>query len=299
MKICCILNEKAGSADLAGRDIVVDLFSKHGVSVNIYETREGNSVSDLASLAVRQKFDIIVAGGGDGTINAVATALIGHPSARLAILPLGTLNHFARDLDIPFDVSRAIEIICAGHSKSVDVGIVNDCYFLNNSSVGLYPAIVRLRESLQSAGYSKWLAALLSSLRILVKFRRFDLEVQPSDGPFIKRKTPLLFVGNNAYETALTKLGRRTTIDRGRLWISLPISQTRMGFILGLVALVFQREKTTDTLIFEATSLKVSSKKRHLTVATDGEIVHLKPPLNYRMLPRALNVLVPVPQSEA
>jgi YegS/Rv2252/BmrU family lipid kinase len=299
LKVCCILNAKSGGADLVGHGAIVDLFSRHGVRVDIFKMRNGNSVVDLAKHAVEQNYDIIVAGGGDGTVNAVATALMGHPSIHLGVLPLGTLNHFARDLDIPIDVARAVDIICAGHSKAIDVGVVNDCHFLNNSSVGLYPAIVRLRESLQTAGYSKWWAALLSSLRILSKFRRFDLEVQPSDGPFIKRKTALLFVGNNAYETAVTKLGTRTAIDRGRLWINLPISQTRMGFILGLVALVFQREKPADTLIFEATSLKVSSKKRLLTVAADGEILHLKPPLNYRILPKALNVLVPVPRSEA
>ncbi len=299
MKVCCILNAKSGGADLVGHGAIVDLFSRHGVRVDIFKMRNGNSVVDLAKHAVEQNYDIIVAGGGDGTVNAVATALMGHPSIHLGVLPLGTLNHFARDLDIPIDVARAVDIICAGHSKAIDVGVVNGCHFLNNSSVGLYPAIVRLRESLQTAGYSKWWAALLSSLRILSKFRRFDLEVQPSDGPFIKRKTALLFVGNNAYETAVTKLGTRTAIDRGRLWINLPISQTRMGFILGLVALVFQREKPADTLIFEATSLKVSSKKRLLTVAADGEILHLKPPLNYRILPKALNVLVPVPRSEA
>jgi diacylglycerol kinase family enzyme len=212
---------------------------------------------------------------------------------------LGTLNHFARDLGIPIDLSQAVDIICAGHSKAVDVGMVNDCCFLNNSSVGLYPAIVKLRESLQSAGYSKWWAALWSCLRLLSKFRRFELEVQPSAGPLIKRRTALLFVGNNAYETAVAKLGTRPAIDRGRLWINIPASPTRIGLIMGLLALVFQREKPADTLIFEAAALKVSSKKRQLTVAADGEVLRLKPPLNYRILPKALNVMVPAPLSEA
>jgi len=156
LKICCILNEKSGGADLAGRGAIVDLFSKHGVRVDIFKMQVGNSISDLARHAVKQNYDVIVAGGGDGTINAVATALVGHPSILLGVLPLGTLNHFARDLDIPIDASRAVDVICAGHSKAADIGVVNDFHFLNNSSVGLYPAIVKLRESLQTAGYSKW-----------------------------------------------------------------------------------------------------------------------------------------------
>jgi len=224
LKICCILNDKSGGANLAEHDTIVDLFSKHGISPDILRIQDGASISDLANRAVQQNYDIIVAGGGDGTINAVATALVGHSSIRLGVLPLGTLNHFARDLGIPFDVSQAMDIICAGKSEAIDVGVVNDCYFLNNSSVGLYPAIVKLRESLQSAGYSKWWAALLSFLRILSKFRRFELEVQPSTGPFIKRKTALLFIGNNAYETIFNKLGTRLAIDRGQLWINMPAS---------------------------------------------------------------------------
>lgn len=299
MKICCILNDKSGSALGVEHNTIVDLFSKHGVSVEILKTQDGASIGDLANQAAQQNYDIIVAGGGDGTINAVASALIDHPSIRLGVLPLGTLNHFARDLGIPFEVTQAIDIICAGHSKAVDVGIVNNSYFLNNSSVGLYPAIVKLRKSLQSAGYSKWWAALLSSLRILSKFRRFELEVQPSTGAFIKRKAALLFVGNNAYETAVTKLGTRLAIDRGQLWINMPASQTRMGFLIGLLGLIFKHEKPADALIFEALSLKVNSKKKLMTVATDGEVLYLKPPLNYRILPRALNVMVPVPQSKA
>ena len=298
MKICCILNDKSGSAALVDQQTIVDLFSKHGVSVDILQMRDGTSISDLANQAAQQDYDIIVAGGGDGTVNAVAAALVGHPTSRLGVLPLGTLNHFARDLGIPTEVPQAIAIICGGQSKAVDVGVVNDRYFLNNSSLGLYPAIVKLRERLQSAGYTKWLAMLFSSLRILSAFRQFELEIQPSTGGSIKCKTALLFVGNNAYETSVAKLGTRLAIDRGLLWVNMPRHPTLMGLAMGLLALIFRREKPMDTLIFEATSLKVRSNKQLLTVAADGEVLHLKTPLNYRILPRALNVMVHAPQSE-
>lgn len=294
MKICCILNNNSGSADSAKHNTILDLFASHGVNVKILKLTDGASITELARSAVQEDYDVIVAGGGDGTINAVASALVGHPLTRLGILPLGTLNHFARDLGIPFDLTQAVEIICTGYSESVDVGAVNDQYFLNNSSIGLYPAIVKLRESLQSAGYGKWWAAFVSSLRILRKFRRFDLEVQPSTGAFINRKAALLFIGNNVYETAVTKLGTRLAIDRGQLWINMPTASTLFGFFKNLMSLMFGREKPADTLIFEATSLKVMSKKRLLTVATDGEILRLKPPLNYRILPKVLKVIVPV-----
>ena len=298
MKVCCVINDKSGSAVPTHQQAIAELFAQQNVEVKFYKIADYESVKDLVNNAMREGFDIVVAGGGDGTVNAVASALMEHPSTRLGVLPLGTLNHFARDIGIPMDLTEAVNIICAGHSKAIDLGAVNDCYFLNNSSVGLYPAIVKLRESLQHVGYGKWWAALLSSLRMLRKFRRLDVEVQPSSGLFLRRKTPLLFVGNNAYETNAAQLGKRLAVDQGRLWINIPTSPTLMGFIIATGALLLGREKPANTIIFETTSLKVSTRKRLLTVAADGEVLHLKSPLNYRILPKALNVIVPAGQAK-
>jgi YegS/Rv2252/BmrU family lipid kinase len=297
LKICCILNDKSGSGASEKLYDFTKLFAERGFNVEIYSTGHGNSVVDLAKRAVQQNYDIIVAGGGDGTINAVASALIGFPQVRLGILPLGTLNHFARDLNIPSDISKAVDVICDGHSEAIDVGCVNDNYFLNNSSVGLYPAIVKLRESLKGSGYSKWWAAVLSSLRILTRFRRFDLEVRMSGKTTIKRRTTLMFVGNNDYQVTAGNLGRRLSVNQGKLWVNIPTSSTSLGLFTSLVKLIFGRERPADMLIFDASSLAVISRKRMLTVATDGEILRLKPPLNFRILPKTLNVIIPLPKN--
>jgi len=294
LKICCVLNDKAGITPGDEQHNFVDLFARNGISVEIFSTRQGSSIVEIANSAAQQNYDIIVAGGGDGTISAVAAALVGYPAIRLGILPLGTLNHFSRDLNIPSDISRAVDIICAGYSEAIDIGCVNDTYFVNNTSVGLYPAIVKLRESLQGAGYSKWWAAALSSIRILGRFRRLELEIQPSGKAVVRRKAALLFVGNNAYETAAGNLGTRLSIKRGILWVNVSTSSTWLGLFMSLATLVLGRERPTDALIFEASSLKVISRKKLLTVASDGEVLHLKPPLNYSILPKALTVIVPV-----
>ncbi len=298
MKICCILNDKSGSGAGEERYDFAKLFSQRGFNVDIFNTHQGSSIVDLAKSAVQQNYDVIVAGGGDGTINAVASTLIAFPNVRLGILPLGTLNHFARDLNIPTDIVEAVEVICNGFSEPIDVGCVNGNYFLNNSSVGLYPAIVKLRENLQAGGYGKWWAAALSSLRILARFRRLDLEVQLSGHTVVKRKTALLFVGNNAYEMTAGNLGKRFSIDQGKLWVNIPTSPTRFGLFASLARLIFGLERPADTLIFDSTSLAVISRKKMLTVAADGEVLHLKPPLNYHILPRALNVIVPLPKKD-
>lgn len=298
MKICCIVNDRSGTTASAKKYDLAELFAQRSVTVEVFSTLSGKSITELSKTAVLEGYDIIVAGGGDGTINAVASELVGHASTRLGVLPLGTLNHFARDLNISSDVSKAVDIICAGYSEAVDVGRVNDRYFLNNSSVGLYPAIVKLRESLQSGGYSKWWAAALSSLRILSHFRRMELEIHLSDGKVIRRKTALLFVGNNAYETSADKLGARLSLKDGTLWVSMPTSSTRFGLFMSLAKMLFRHERPADTLIFETTDLKVVSKKKILTVATDGEVLRLELPLIYSILPQALNVIVPMGDKE-
>jgi len=295
VKICCILNNKSGSGEGELKFDFKELFARHGAIIDIFTTREGQSLTDLAATAVDQRYDIIVAGGGDGTISAVASVLVGHPEIRMGLLPLGTLNHFSRDLKIPADISEAVEVICAGHSEPVDLGCVNDNYFLNNSSVGLYPAIVKLRESLQGGGYSKWWAAGLSAFRILSRFRRLDLEVDLPGQSVVRRKTALFFVGNNAYEMTPRGLGTRLALNRGTLWITMPTASSRTGLVVNLLKLVFKRERPFDTLIFEATSLTVMSRKRLLTIANDGEVLRVVPPLRYHILPKALNVIIPEP----
>ena len=299
MRICCIINSRSGTAGQSPAQLVNELFIKRGITAKILEPRDGNSISTLAKTAMDQDYDIIVAGGGDGTINAVASAIVGNSAIKLGILPIGTFNHFARDLGLPIDIEKAVEIIVAGQVKSVDVGEVNGRIFVNNSSLGLYPAMVRLREGLQKSGHRKFLAALWASLRIFARFRRLRLELHPATGSVLKRNTPMLFLGNNAYDTSLTTLGTRPSLDRGILWVVMPTAPTRWGLLRGLWAILSGREKASHVFTFEATNLTVASSRRHLKVALDGEVQQLLLPLNYRILPKSLQVIIPPVEATA
>jgi diacylglycerol kinase family enzyme len=170
---------------------------------------------------------------------------------------------------------------------------VNDSYFLNNSSVGLYPSLVKLREKLQAGGLGKWWAATLSAVRTFARFRRLNLALQLSDGQTVARNTALLFVGNNRYQLTAGKIGARLSLDSGFLWVNMSTSSSRMGMIKSFLAMIFGNKSVAEVLTFDATSLKVTSKKKILAVATDGEVVKLKTPLNYTIIPGALHVLVP------
>ena len=293
LRIFCIINGHSGTAGESPTRLIDELFVKHGIKAEIREPSDSGSITALAQDAVRQNYDTLVAGGGDGTVNAVASALVGNSSIKLGILPMGTFNHFARDLGIPTDMEKAVEIIVAGHVKPVDVGEVNGRIFINNSSLGLYPAMVRLREGLEKSGHRKFLAAVWASLRIFARFRRLRLELHPPGGSVVKRKTPMLFVGNNPYNTSLTALGTRSSLDLGLLWVVMPIASSRWGLVRSLWAILSGSRKTGGVYTIHAANLIVASRRRLLKVAVDGEVLQLKPPLNYRIRPKSLQVIVP------
>ena len=292
-RICCILNERAGKAEAGLPARISSSFARHGLAPVFLHTSEAASISQLAERAAHGGYDIIVSGGGDGTANAVASKLVGSRT-RLGILPLGTLNHFARDLKIPIELDAAVETIITGRTKPVDVGELNGKIFLNNSSVGLYPAVIRLREGLQRAGYGKWIALIRASIAMVARFRVLKLELRPKTQPRVECRTALLFVGNNNYDTTLTRLGKRTALDQGHLWVMMPAASSRWRLIATAFALVFTGEKPTDVIRFEAEALVVSTRHKRLSVAADGEVVKLHSPLKYHIRPKSLLVIVPV-----
>jgi diacylglycerol kinase family enzyme len=266
---------------------------KQSVSPEIPDLEEGKSIAELAAEASKDRYDVVVAGGGDGTVNAVASALAGTP-VRMGVIPMGTLNHFAKDLKIPLSAEEAVRTIVAGHVTAVDIGEVNGQIFVNNSSLGLYPAVVRLRETIQKSGYRKWTAFFQAAWKLFFsRFPRLRLEIKSSAAPFTRTTTPLLFIGNNNYETALTQLGTRKVLNNGKLWVAVPLAKNRWQLVLALLALVRGRAEASDVSAFEAESLIVNNKCTALNVAIDGEVLLLQTPLHYRIWPKALKVIVP------
>ena len=196
----------AGGADGARESITIRL-QQSPLEVECLTLDEEMDLAAEVRRRVEQGVSLVIAGGGDGTVNAVANAIRDLP-VRFGVLPLGTLNHFARDLGIPLDLEAALEVIVAGHSTVVDAVDVNGRLFVNNSSVGLYPRIVRLRERYQRRRASKWLVAAWATLRVLRTGR--PLRVQLSvEGAQVMRSTPLVFIGNNAYRMAGFDAGSR------------------------------------------------------------------------------------------
>ncbi|MGI8819770.1 MAG: diacylglycerol/lipid kinase family protein [Chthoniobacterales bacterium] len=293
-----ILNRAAGgptaNSDESDRQ-VRELFTNHGIELRILHPEGERDLAELAAEAARDTGDVIVAGGGDGTISAVASALVGTGKA-LGVLPLGTLNHFAKDLGIPLELDAAVETIARGHAVAVDTGEVNGRLFLNNSSLGLYPRIVANREAQQERlARGKWTAFGWAALRALRRFPFLDLSVA-LPGEKLHRRTAFLFVGNNEYEFSGFNLGSRRCINAGRLGLYLTHRTGRLGLLrLALRALIGRLAQADDFDVFCAEQATIESRHARLLVATDGEVNWMETPLDYRIRPAALRVLVPQP----
>src|SRR4051812_6153306 len=194
-RVAVVLNPLSGSlgdgdATLAS---VRQAFEKVGLATDI-AFASGDKLVAAVELAVaraaRGEGRAAGVGGGDGTVSAAA-GLIAGTGIPLGILPLGTLNHFARDTGIPFDLEEAAAVIAANRVRLVDIGDVNGRTFVNNSSIGIYPQIVFGREKLRKTGpLGKWPAMFLALLRVLRRLTARRLRVR-AGGTEQTVRTPL------------------------------------------------------------------------------------------------------------
>jgi diacylglycerol kinase family enzyme len=291
--IAVVLNATSGHGTAPkAAERLKEIFAEAGREARITLATGGGEISVAMRRAVEAGCEALVAGGGDGTINSGASAVAGR-EIPLGVLPLGTRNHFAKDLGISLDLEEAAKVVLEGVVCQVDVGEVNGRIFLNNSSLGVYPAIVRLREKYRATFGGKWIAALWAGLTVLRR-RPFMAVRIVAEGEAIIRRTPLLLVGNNEYRMSGISAGSRQSLARGRLAVYVLNAEQRRGLLRLAWQLLLQgadRVKEVDLITVE--EARVETRRRRLQVATDGEVLTLDAPLSYRIRPGALRVLVP------
>jgi len=297
-----ILNASAGTPAPANDALcqrLRDMFRQQGMHPRIALAHEGSEVSRLARQAVQARYQTVIAGGGDGTINAVASALVGTEVA-LGVLPLGTLNHFAKDLRIPLDLERAVHTLRESYTVQIDVGEINGHVFLNNSSLGLYPRMVRHRKKQQERlGRGKWPAFLWAALMMVRRYPFLQVRLCLA-GEELVRQTPFVFIGNNVYQLDLFNLGARACLDAGAFSLYVTHRTGRLGLLILAVRALFGRlHNAKDFDHWCVQEVRIDTRTTRLLVATDGEVRVMETPLHYRMRPGALRVIVPqgVPRS--
>ena len=292
LDVAIILNPGSGRGsgdELAAR--LIGLFAAAGREATVLVAGAGRSVTDQARRAVDQGCRIAVAAGGDGTVNALVSALVG-TDIPLGILPIGTLNHFAKDLRIPLDLEEAVQLVTHGVRRQVDVGEVNGAVFVNNSSLGVYPRIVALRSRWQATGLGKWVAALWASLTVLRRRPFMGVRIRTPDETLLRR-TPFVFVGNNEYRMAGIKAASRESLTGGRLAVYVMHAERRRSLVLlGWRVLLGGVDRVPELELFLVEEAVIETRRR-VGVALDGEVRAMAPPLTYRIRPLALTVMAP------
>jgi len=289
-----IVNRNGGAAAKMG-DMVAGVlekaFAQAGATVRV-AALDGKQIPE-AIKAVARSGRVIVA-GGDGTAAGAAQILAGSDT-ELGLLPLGTLNHLARDIGIPVDLGEAAEVAANGQPVAIDVGEVNGQVFVNNASIGLYPLMVRKREGLRRAkGWPKWLSTLPAAFAALERLPHHRLRLDWGRG---ERAivTPLLFVGNNVYSLDRGEVGKRNTLTDGKLSLYAVARRRRAALIwFAMRALVGRAERSLDfETLGECETLTVSSSSGSIEIALDGELRRMDSPLEFRIRAGALTVITP------
>jgi diacylglycerol kinase family enzyme len=293
-RIPVLINCNAGAVgnDAKIGEKVAAALADAGINAEI-ELIEGGRCEVRCRAIVERGDPLVIVGGGDGTISAAASALV-DTATGLGILPLGTLNHFARDLGVPTNVEDAARLIAGGRERRVDVAEFNGRPFINNSAIGLYPLMVIDRDlQRRRLGRSKRLAMIVASLRTLARFNHQRLTLTVNDQK-ARIETPLLFVGNNEYRTDIAAAGQRERLDAGELSVYVMRKKTRRGLIAASIRALFNRSRPDDMVRIEAVErLRVSSHRHQLAVSLDGEVVRAAPPLDYKIRKKALRVIAP------
>lgn len=245
--------------------------------------------------AIAAGADMVIAGGGDGTVASVAGAIAGSP-ATLGVLPLGTFNHYARDLGMPVDLRAAAAALASATPQCLDLAEVNGHRFLNNSALGFYTQVVRERaEPRIRTRMAKAVVTLIAALRLIGKYRLSEVSLEV-EGRCVSFVTPLVFVSNNPGAIRLFRFGQRERLDGGKLLVYVHRSRRRAAvmhtILLALVRDVRQDARFVHWLTDEV-RVDYGRRQRPVPVYLDGELLHLAPPLRYRILPGRLRVAVP------
>lgn len=304
------MNARSGdqAADEARRTIE-QVLAAGGRRFELLLVRKGSQVAQTARDAVEQaqrEGGVVVAAGGDGTINAVAAAVLGS-GCTFGVVPLGTFNYFSRTHGIPLETEAAAQLLLSGEPQAVQAGLVNGRVFLVNASLGLYPKLLEEREAYKRQyGRRRWVAAWAALATLLRGHRPLRITLQSEAGGSVESlsevQTPTLFVGNNQLQLAQIGIDEAPEVDRGAL-VALGLQPVNTMDMLWLIArgAFGQLGSAREVFSFSFRRLTVATGRRpgrRVKVATDGEVVWLRSPLSFSVAPHPLMLIRPAQETK-
>ncbi|MDQ3117490.1 MAG: hypothetical protein M3Q86_12930 [Verrucomicrobiota bacterium] len=289
-----ILNAGSGSHEARdSREILEKVFRESGKSFGI-SVAKGDQISRLAEEKAQSDCEILVAGGGDGTICSVAEAAREHGKT-LGVIPLGTFNYFAKNLGIPLELEEAARVILEGESVHASVLDLDGRLVLNNSSIGIHPAVLLTRRKM----YRRWgrnqLSAYVSVVMTAVQPPpRLRVRLATDEGEVV-RETPLVMICSNAFQMEAFALAGKECLAEGKFALYVARMAGRATILrLGLRALFRCLRPGVDYDVICASDVTIETlRKPRLRAAVDGELERLESPMRFQVAPRRLCVLAP------
>ena len=285
------LNPRAGTFSAGDESSLRTLAYEN--DLRVVEIRPDIDVRVTVREALAAGLRTFVVAGGDGSVHHVAQALV-NTEGVLGVVPVGSVNHLARDLGVPIDDWRAaLEIAVRGEIRQIDVGRVNGRYFLNSVMVGLYTTVSDYRERFRSM-HSRWRAYIKALRLALHHFPHANLVVE-LEGRVETFRTQMFVVAVNSYDLSQSGIvSPKTTFNDGRLSIYSLSFMSRMQFVRA--AAKYFRGKIGDVEGFRSIrtpSMRVDTGKRRLRISVDGELVEMQTPLQIVAVPSSLLVRAP------
>lgn len=293
MQVRAIINLRAGTAlglsEENMRDVIAGAFAQHGHSISV-DCLPPEMIEDAIAEAAQQDIDALIVGGGDGTLRTAARHLMGSRIA-LGILPLGTMNRLAKDLEIPLDLPQAANFLATAQPTKIDVAKVNDSIFLCNSLMGTTLRYSVGRARLRGKPASERLPKYFRLIRDILSSRQKISIVVDNGSELLRLRALSVAVTNNSYDESTTWL-RRSQLDRGKLTMYVSKHRNGWGLAKALLRAVLGRwdgDPQMDKLT--GTRFVIHSPLKRKRLANDGEISKFETPLVYEIVPRALTVL--------
>lgn len=299
-RVHAVINKNSGSA---GEADALEPHIRQTLAARNWSTETevvpGADLDATITAALKRRPEVLLIGGGDGTIRTAISRVLGTETV-LGIIPMGTMNFVAKDLHIPTNPAEAIASLASAEVRSVDVGEVNGRHFVHSSAIGIVPTLAEKRERIREA--SAWrdrVVHLVDAVRTAAGARPLSLSLEHG-GKRRSSRTFSIIVANNALSDDPLTPYRRHVVDGGELSVYVAAHSGRAGiarllFTFGSGWWFWDRSISE----FRTPTLRVYARRKRIAVSNDGELDVLSLPLRYRIHAKAIRVLAPAPAEPA
>lgn len=295
-RLVAVVNMKAGS--VLGRTpgevetLLREAFASTGADLTV-DCVEPDTLQEALRRAIDREPDVLIVGGGDGTIRSAAEKLV-ETGIALGILPLGTLNRLARDLGLPFEIAAAAQALAESTVEEIDVAEVNGRIFLCNSLIGLPITVAEERQRLRGETFSNRVNGYFNLLvKVLASTRRITIDIEEK-GDSHRVRALSIAVSNNAYDEQASLMMSRGSLADGELALYLAHHRSGREMVASLLRAMlglWRHDPSVEEI--KAKAITLTWRRPRMRVSNDGELEVLDCPLNYRIRERALKVLMP------